>query len=367
MKGILFFITLFFFFIQHAAAQTLSKGDIVVVGVNTDNKNNSCSLNGSDDYDNIFLVSFKDIGIGEEILITDNRYNSNNNFGNTEGWLKFKKVSSILEAGTVFRLDIKYNSYVLNNIHNGWQLIGAGGNFGLNVGGDQLFFLNKGKWESGYYKDAEAQLLFGYNTMNSWSNNSGSSNSILPGTNTSNYNNNFDIRSFHFTPKDGNKRYRFYDGKTTPTSKNEWFIRLVNPNNWISFDDGNCSSFITHSHKTKFQKFEIINQLDEFQKCVNETIPLSVDLDNDTTINSIQTNYEWYRVSVPINTGGTIIGTGRQFNYTETTEGIYYYYCKITYRLDWNNNSVNKINIVNSGYIKVKVNPLPKTSPIKLL
>ncbi|WP_413531873.1 hypothetical protein [Empedobacter brevis] len=341
----------------------MSKGDIVVLGVNTDNKNNSCSLNESDDYDNIFLVSFKDIGIGEEILITDNRYNSNNNFGNTEGWLKFKKVNSILEAGTVFRLDIKYNSYVKNTVQNGWELTETGGNFGLNVGGDQLFILNKGNWSKGNYKGLEAQLLFGYNTMNLWSNNSGSSNTILPGTNTSNYNNNFDIRSYHFTPKEGNKRYRFYDGKTTPTSKNEWFIRLVNPNNWKSFEDGDCSSFISHSQKNELQKFEIIKQLNEFQKCVNETIPLSIDLDNST--HSIQTNYEWFRVVTPTNIGGTFIGTGRKFNYIETTAGTYYYYCKITYRLEWNNITANKTNVVNSGYIKVKVNPLPKTSPIK--
>lgn len=341
-----------------------------MVGVNTDNKNNSCSPSGADDYDNIFLVSFKDIGVGEEILITDNRYNSNNNFNNTEGWLKFKKVNSILEAGTVFRLDIKYNSYVINSIQNGWQLVGTGGNFGLNVGGDQLFILNKGNWSNGNYTGTQAQLLFGYNTTNSWNNNSGSSNSILPGTNTSNYNINFDIRSFHFTPIkcvdtncQDNKRYRFYNGESSATSKDQWLIRLVNPNNWISFEDGDCSSFISHSQKNEFKKFEIIEKLDDYEKCADEIIPLSVDFDNTT--NSIQTNYEWFKTSSQTNTGGILIGTGRQFNHTETSAGIYYYYCKITYRLDWNNNSANKTNTVNSGYIKVKVNQLPKTSPIK--
>lgn len=76
LKGIFFFILLFFFFIQNTVAQTLSKGDIVFLGVNSDN---SCG-NNTDEF--IYLLFLKDVKVNEKFYITDNRWNNSKLFTN---------------------------------------------------------------------------------------------------------------------------------------------------------------------------------------------------------------------------------------------------------------------------------------------
>ena len=363
-RFILFLLLLFINAFQLSAQTTLGKGDIMVIGVNTDNKNNTCSNNNtSADYDNIYLVAFKDITNGTIIELTDNRFIDNNLFSSNEGYVKYQRSGGTIPSGTIFKLDINQSNNN-NNIPNDWNLIQRfGNNFALNVDSDQFFIIQNGNWSSGNYTGTNAEILFGYNSKKVWYNNANNAtNSRLPGTHSGS-NSRFDIKSYHFTPRDNNQKYRFYDGPTTATSKDEWFIRIINPNNWKSF--ANCSEFISHANQTKFQKLEIIQQLDEFEVCQDDDLQIEIEYDTDNPTNSIQTKYEWFRTTTATNNGGNLIGNERELNYTEINVGTYYYYCRITYKLEWKNNNERDIsyNTIPSGYYKVTVKE-NKTSPI---
>lgn len=372
LKGIFFFILLFFFLIQHVVAQPiLNKSDIVVVGVNTDNKNNNCEIKSNYNYDNIYLVNLEDIKNGYTFSITDNRYDkAKDMLLNNEGIYTFERVGGNINKGTIFKLDITSGSINVDDIINGWKLVKRYKTFGLNGDGDQFFVIEGKSWSIGSKTNKDYILLnndniiTAYNSLNNWSNIQNNNNSNLP----SSTNVLRDITKHHFTPKNENKKYRFYNGKINPTSKNEWLIRLLNPDNWLSFDD--CNQFVTQANKVEFKNFTIVDNITK-EACINLPFALEIDYETFTSTNSIQTNYQWYKVSTPTNTGGTFIGNGRQLNFIESTAGTYYYYCKITYQLKWCTNSntnctsATSTNVVNSGYIKVKVNPLPKTSPIK--
>ncbi|MFV0147352.1 hypothetical protein OBK20_06500 [Empedobacter falsenii] len=358
MKKRLFFITLFLFFVQHVVAQNLSKGKIIVVGVNVEN--NNCSEGG--DYDKIYLVNLEDIENGYIFSLTDNRYDkSKDMLLENEGIYTFERVGGLINKGTVIKLDI-IESIKKNDVINGWKLVRRNRTFNLSGSGDQFFVIEGNSWniKNNNVMLNKDNIISAYNSLNNWSSKIDNNSSSLPESENDLRN----ITKHHFTPKDKNKKYRFYDGKTTPTSKNEWLIRLLNPDNWLSFDG--CNQFVTHSNKVEYKKFTVIDNITK-EACVNVPFILEVESDVDTTTNriSIQVNYEWFKTSTPTNTGGILIGTSRQINHTETIAGTYYYYCKITYQLNWKNNGSDdsSLNTVNSGYIKVTVNQT-KTSPI---
>ncbi|WP_353097083.1 hypothetical protein [Empedobacter brevis] len=404
LKGIFFFILLFFFFIQNTVAQTLSKGDIVVVGVNYNFNTNSgdpdkttaCAINSSANIvsDVIYLMPLVDISQGTSFVITDNGFERRNagKFGTTEGVIKFTlKNGNSFSKGQVIELRIPVNSNnasYLSSANPKWNTSIMQSGMSVNFAKqDQLIITSSNSsWNgtSQHNGSLTGNYLYAFNAIHDWvklptPSSTETQNSALPGydnasTDYTNIDQN-DLRRHHFTPNkiETNPKefsFSYYNGPRTATSKNEWLIRLLNPNNWKN--ESTCSNF---QNNINTNSISIIDKLDEFEKCADETIPLSVELDN--TSNSIQINYEWFRVVTPTNTGGTSIGVGRELsNYKETTAGTYYYYCKITYQLKWNNCQTNNntsncsearsTNIVNSGYIKVKVTPLPKIAPIEM-
>ncbi|MFV0210772.1 hypothetical protein OBK22_03015 [Empedobacter falsenii] len=389
MKKRLFFITLFFFFIQNAAAQEppgtiLEKGDIVVVGIN-ENANCISSNLGSgrpqELLDQIYLAALVDLKENTILDFTDNGYFRfhPNNFGGTEGMLRFKlKTGRTITSGEIFKIDlvgplggkVDYKSN-LESLNPNWEVVISNTSF-MNfdiTAGDQLFILNNGEWSRSKFSgdhnyEYSGRFIFGMNLKDNWQRKAdGTRDSELPGrelldTDVAKKN----IRQYNLTMKTGSNSSissNYYNGLKTPTSKDQWLIRFLNPDNWSLFT---CNQFNTNFNTNKL---EIVSQLSEKEACVDAPFTLEVDLDVTKTSNTIQTNYEWFKTSTPTNTGGTFIGSGRQLNFIESTTGTYYYYCKITYQLKWKNNGSNdsSLNTVNSGYMKVKVNQT-KTSPI---
>ncbi|WP_154662228.1 hypothetical protein [Vaginella massiliensis] len=376
MKKFLFFLLFCFAKTAMLLGQTttLDKGDIVVVGVNLLNHNNNCDTKINQQqatFDNIFLVGLKDIEKGTRIIVTDNAYIGNNTFKVNEGAYELERVDETITKGTVFRIDFTSGKLIAGpngDKLNGWKLINRKNIFGLNTDGDQFFILHGSKWEdSQFWKDQK--IIAAYNSKNYWLKKEpiNSSNSLLPSS--SNSNTNLNIENYHFTPKDSNQRYRYYNGPLSQTSKNEWLIRLLNPNNWTYASD--CSTMM--DEMKNFKKIEI-SETSEIEVCAGENFKLSIEYDSEIPSGSIQTNFQWKRsvnsnLSNPEN-----VGAGRDVNIPLDTAGVYYFYCEITYQLKWQDCETNKPSeciktsksTVKSKVFKVTVNQV-QTSPINRL
>ncbi|MDM1073778.1 hypothetical protein HX001_14915 [Empedobacter brevis] len=344
LKGIFFFILLFFFFIQNTVAQTLSKGDIVFLGVNSDN---SCG-NNTDEF--IYLLFLKDVKVNEKFYITDNRWNNSKLFTN-EGKIEFKKTGSSLPKGSIIKITINSSTGIGTSII-GWSIkkVNSSNPFAINNSGDQVFIVNN-------ISDTPT-FLAGFNTKRDWDPKADGLNSLLPTSLT-------DIHQSN--SNNSNNRYRHYiGGLNEPLSKGEWIVKILNSNNWkndLTNNIASCNIFNDYT-KNNFdnKKVNIIETTVDQEICEGDFIhSIKVIIESNIV------NYKWYRsVDNVISNNDVLVAEGSNLNeYTPNTVGDFYYYCIIYIDLPLNNEPNNSI-FYNSNMYKVKINPLPKIAPIEM-
>lgn len=375
----------------------------MVIGVNYNfevnagdlENSNSCVINNNNDFisDLIYLLPLKDISSGMGFIITDNSFDRkfDNYWGTTEGVIKFQlKDGYNFYKGQIIELKIPRSSNSLSFLSNAnpkWNttILQGGASLNLTKQDQLIIFSGNTTWSTAapppeHKGTLTGNYLYAFNAIHNWvklpNPTTETQNSALPGYyNTSIDLENIaqnDLRRHHFTPNEVTNpkefSFSYYNGIRTATSKNQWLIRLMNPNNWKRVN--NCPEFQDDMNKNNI---DVIEQLEMKESCVGNPFSLEIELDNTVLSQSIQINYNWFRATSPTNTGVNI-GTGRELlNYTENSAGTYYY-CEITYQLKWNNceidqsncTSTTSTNIVKSGYIKAIINPRPKISPIKM-
>lgn len=229
----------------------LQSGDLVVVGVNA--HNGGCD--GNTHYDFVSFFCFKPITPGTELIITDNGYErcQPGMWGNAEGTVKMTRTGAEIPAGQVITFRFRNVTGPLNVVgiapDSDWDYaslnhpVGAPPpNFSytlaLNNGGDQLFFMQGGTWDSGTYTNGsnnhdatyDGIILFGFSTNPSpnWSalctsSSSGNQRSNLPPG----------MECFSMAPTSSTD-YARYNGPFTPAHQREWILRIENPTNWTS-------------------------------------------------------------------------------------------------------------------------------------
>jgi len=369
LKEILFFITLFFFFIQNVVAQTiLNKGDIVVVGYNA----NDCATVrvGTENIevtDRVYFVSFKPITSNTVISITDNGYErkSNNIFPTTEGVMKMRYKGATIPAGKVFAINFHNNNNTANNyqisrtqtnkLNPDWEI-----NYpfntvvNLNTSGDQLFvFFNNN--EFGNTSIFAGEIIYALNTKSSWVNSDNTNSSNLPG-NQSDDPLRFNILNYHFTNL-VTRDYNYFKENIDNLSKSEWLLRLLNPKYYRN-ENIPCDQFNTDF---QLQSITIKTQNPRIEVCQGDVYEIAVDNNNMPGL-----TYQWYSNTSFSDTGGIAIAGATQYKYSIPTNVSkdYYYYCEMTYKLS--NQVPNTTNTLKSLPFRVKINPLPKIAPIEM-
>jgi hypothetical protein len=221
----------------------LKPGDIAILAFNT---------NIASGDDEISFVTFVDIFPGTRIDITDNAYQkcgTPNGWGYSEGWIRMERANSILPKGTIVTVTVNsttgmptlFSPDPANWICSKPQPASQG-NFNLNNGGEQIFFMTGGSVggpnsvsatsDAGTYS---GYFLYGFNTRgNIWTPVCAASNSNvnLSGTQNSDKPSNFDcFLTWPTAQADLNK----YTGLLTPASQRDWMARISNPNNWTGY------------------------------------------------------------------------------------------------------------------------------------
>ncbi len=241
-------ILLLFFISNSLNGQTvLEPGDLLVLGVNT---NNGACMGGNGE-DRISFVCFKDIEPGTTIDITDNGWErlNPNTFGNSESIVRMTRTGNTIPAGTVISIllpaiggdyfgtapDSNWDFTPLNTLANVVN---------LNAGGDQLLFMQGGTWFDGssvglggFSQDASytgGRVLFGFNTTTQW-------NAFLDDTQNSGLHPEI-ANCFNMAPAGAASDFLSYNGLFTTATQLEWIDRVANPANWQSFSD--CTTFL---------------------------------------------------------------------------------------------------------------------------
>lgn len=225
---------------------TLAAGDLAVVGVNA----NEGACGGNTGEDRISFFCFKDILYGTEIILTDNGYERCNpgKWGNSEGTVRMKRTGPTIPAGQVITFKILNSSGSGNIISvapdNQWSCTSLNNPSGapatsvnMNNGGDQLFFMQGGTWNSGTYTSGandhnatyNGTILYAFSTNPTypWSasctTNPNQRSNLPPG-----------IECFSMAPtlaSDFNK----YSGPITTATQRDWIIRLETTTNWSTY------------------------------------------------------------------------------------------------------------------------------------
>ncbi len=227
---------------NHIHAQTiLEQGDIVIVGVNSNN--GGCGVNTEDV---ITFLCFKDIEPGTTFTITDNGWsNCNNGFwSDNEGVLDFTySASSTLPSCTPFELRFVSEASTMADNPDWTVTRPAGANFlqflNLNSSGDQLYILAGGNWVDGDGGTAQTNsstydgdVLFGFNTTSTWVSNCDTEDSELhPNVDP----------CYFMNPTSGVTNFIKYTGPSGPLSQLEWINLISDPANWTSYSD--CTSY----------------------------------------------------------------------------------------------------------------------------
>lgn len=226
-----------------APATVLEPGDLVILGVNT----NDQACGGTTSEDLISFLCFKPIVPGTSIIITDNGYQRcmAGLWGNNEGTVRMMRTGPAIPAGQVITFRF-VNNFGPGNVagvapDNGWTCTSLNGNttVNMNAGGDQIFFMQGGTWDPGVLGSHNASysgtVLFAF-TSNpnfpwtaSCSTDPSRRSDLPPG-----------IDCFSMAPTlatDFNK----YVGPITAETQRNWIIRLDDPLNWTSYTG--CANF----------------------------------------------------------------------------------------------------------------------------
>jgi hypothetical protein len=228
-------------------SQTLSPGDIAVLGVSA----NTYDCGGPIGGDEISFVCFKNIETGDTIDITDNGWERCNagQWGDTEGVIRIKRTGTTIPSGTVITYKHQsvgsFGTYEFISPDAGWSVSNLNINNSLatavnmNAGGDQLFFMAGGNWinpGTTITNDAaySGNILFGYNSKSTWQASCNSS----P---TQNSNLHPDIAACFQMEPAGASDFAKYTGSLTPADRLTWINRIRNQANWSFF--GNCMEY----------------------------------------------------------------------------------------------------------------------------
>lgn len=225
---------------------TLAPGDLVIVGLNTNN--GACSGNVTEDLVSFFC--FKPITTGTKLIVTDNGYArcSATTWGNNEGTVELTRTGPTLPAGQVITFRIRGNAGPGNVVgiapDGNWSCVSLNGftAVDMNSGGDQIFFMQGGTWTtntpSGHNATYTGTPLYGFSTTGVWaspppascSNSTYNSWSNLP----------MGMACFSMAPT-STQQFNKYTGPITPGSQRDWIIRLDNTANWSSY--GTCAAY----------------------------------------------------------------------------------------------------------------------------
>ena len=228
----------------------LSPGDLAIVGVNANT--NGCSGVAGDD--EISFFCFKEITYHTKIILTDNGYSrcTPGKWGTGEGTVEMYRTGPAIPAGQVITFRVNGSSPGINNVYSvapdaNWTCasIGILGTaLNLNVGGDQLFFMQGDTWFPGTNSGShdatyDGTVLYAFSTVappNSWSASCGSTqrSDRPPG-----------VECFSMAPtlaSDFNK----YTGPNTFATQRDWIIRIDNQANWGSYPD--CGQYDTNGY-----------------------------------------------------------------------------------------------------------------------
>ncbi|MEZ4739727.1 MAG: hypothetical protein R2818_10360 [Flavobacteriales bacterium] len=237
----------------------LGAGDLAIVGVNA----NDVLCSGGSGYDLVSFFCFKPIVPGTQIIITDNGYERCNpgQWGNSEGTVVMTRTGIAIPAGQVITFRIQNvagptnvtsfapdGAWTCASINNP---VGAslGAAVALNNGGDQLFFMQGGVWNSGtapannHQHDATytGTILYAFssNPSPSWSascTTNATQRSNLPPS----------IECFSMAPTSVSD-WSKYNGPITAATQRDWIIRIDNVANWpplLSCASYNSSGYI---------------------------------------------------------------------------------------------------------------------------
>lgn len=224
------------------AVTNFSKGDIVIVGVNSNTSACNGAVAGSDQ---ITFLTFKDITPGTSFEITDNGYERLNAglFGTSEGVTRFTRTTSTLIAGSFFTIQFDGSSFAPVGVapDNNWtftNLSCVGGNFNMNSGGDQIFVFQGITWNNGTCGANHDATFSGGSIMFAFSNNPTFPWSAANSTQRSNLYPNMDCYSM--APAAASD-YSKYTGDLSATTRRTWIGRISNPANWSSF--ASCAAY----------------------------------------------------------------------------------------------------------------------------
>lgn len=225
-------------------------GDLLVVGVNA----NQFACGGASGEDKVSFFCFKEITYGTSIIITDNGYERCHagQWGNSEGTIRFTRTGPAIPAGQVVTFQINNSSGPGNIVglapDNMWSCVslnnptgwGAGTSVNFNSGGDQLFFMQGGTWNSGTWGNHDATytggtILFGFSSNPTWP-----WIASCPTSPTQRSNLPPGIECFSMAPTSAND-FSKYTGPTTSASQRDWIIRVADTGNWSSYP--NCTNY----------------------------------------------------------------------------------------------------------------------------
>ncbi len=214
----------------------MDPGDFIVVGVATDIS--ACGFPAESD--EISFVCMKDI-VGNTVFeITDNGWEQTNQdfFGNVEGTLSIRRALGAVPAGTVMTLRAINApggwTYQMVSPDPFWLItaVNPGGDFNLENGGDQIYFLSGGTWDPGAGNGLatySGTVVYGFNTLATWASNGTTQQSNLHESLT---------LCTHFEAP--NTDFYKYTGDFTATNKFGWLKRVGDGSMWtvpIDCDD----------------------------------------------------------------------------------------------------------------------------------
>jgi len=221
------------------------RGDIAVIGLCSNT--NACDGTTQPGDDEMSFVCFQDITTGTTFEMTDNGWErcSAGHWGNAEGTIQVTRTGGTILAGTIitFRMH-NNNTYQCTQPDNSWTFTDinpVGSQLVLNSSGDQIYFMQGGVWNPGTAGNNDAtytggEIIFGFNTNNTWTAGICSASNNSSGTGRSQNSGLIDgMECFNVTPG-GRTDYLKYTGPMTPATRRVWIQRMTDyTTNWTSY------------------------------------------------------------------------------------------------------------------------------------